>query len=92
MTGHRHIAFWKLVAAELSAAVVCAGVIFYFRTRSLLADAPSGDLYANNWGFQFVVFAAVWLPATLLIVGVVVAIQRNWLLHGRNSGANGGAP
>ena len=92
MTGHRQVAFWKLAVTELSAAVICAGVLFYFRTRSLLADTPSGDLYASNWSFQLVIFAVVWLPATLLIAGVVLAIQRNWLIHGRNSGVGGSAP
>ena len=73
--------FWKLAAAQLLIAVGCAAVLFYFRTTALLAGPPSGDLYAHNWGFQLMVFFAVWLPAILLIMGSFIAIEREVLIN-----------
>ena len=69
--------FWKIALAEIAIAVAVAAVWFYFRTATLLAvpPPPVGDLYAYNWGFQWIVFVAIWLPATLVIVGIALAIQ-----------------
>jgi hypothetical protein len=84
--------FWKIALAQIIFAVACSATLFYFRTMTFLAGPPSGDLYANNWGFQLVIFAIVWLPATLLFVGIALAIQRAWLTHNRRSGVGGSAP
>ena len=73
--------FWKFAAAQLVIAIGCVAVLFYFRTKAFLAGQPSGDLYANSWGFQLLVFFAVWLPATLLIVGTIIAVERALLMH-----------
>ncbi|WP_434026359.1 hypothetical protein [[Pseudomonas] boreopolis] len=71
--------FWILALAQLALAVAIAGTWFYFRTEALLAGPPSGDLYANNWGFQLIVFVVAWLPATLLITGILLAIEHRAL-------------
>ena len=73
--------FWRLAAAQLLIVVGSVAVLFYFRTTALLAGPPSGDLYANNWGFQLVVFFAVLFPATLLIVDSIIAIERAVMIH-----------
>jgi hypothetical protein len=69
--------FWKIALAETAIAVAAVAVWFYFRTAPLLAvpPPPVGDLYAYNWGFQWIVFLVFWLPATLLVVGIALAIQ-----------------
>ena len=84
--------FWKIALAQLLFAVTCSAIWFYFRTMAFLAGPPSGDLYANNWRFQLVVFATVWLPATLLFVGIALAIQRTWFARNRRAGVGGSAP
>ena len=88
----RPVKFWKLATAQLVVAVACAAILFYFRTRALLAGPPSGDLYANNWAFQLVVFFAVWLPATLLIVGSIIAIERSILVRRKAEKSTESAP
>ncbi|EJO93126.1 hypothetical protein A471_16035 [Ectopseudomonas mendocina DLHK] len=67
--------FWILALAQLALAVTVSGIWFYFRTEAFLAGPPSGDLYANNWGFQFIAFVIVWLPSVLLITGILLAIE-----------------
>ena len=71
--------FWILALAQLALAVAVAGTWFYFRTESFLSGPPSGDLYANNWGFQLIVFLIFWLPTTLLITSIVLAVEHQAL-------------
>ncbi|TDK19971.1 hypothetical protein E2F46_16530 [Luteimonas aestuarii] len=71
--------FWILALAQLALAVAIACIWFYFRTEAFLAGAPSGDLYANNWGFQLIAFVVVWLPGVLLITGILLAIEHQAL-------------
>ena len=71
--------FWILALAQLALAFAIAGTWFYFRTEAFLAGPPSGDLYANNWGFQLIVFVMVWLPAVLLITGILLVIEHQAL-------------
>jgi hypothetical protein len=69
--------FWKLALIQLALSVGIVAAWFYFRTSALLAvpPPPVGDLYAYNWGFQLAVFVVIWLPATLLIAGILLAIE-----------------
>jgi Na+/pantothenate symporter len=67
--------FRKLALVQLVLAIACAAIGFYFRTKTLLAGPPIGDLYAYNWDFQFIVFVVFWLPTVLLAVGVLLAIE-----------------
>lgn len=69
--------FWKLALAQLAIAVALATVIFYFDAKAFLAGPPSGDVYANNWGFQIVAFLIFWLPALLVLMSLLLAIE--WL-------------
>jgi hypothetical protein len=71
--------FWKLALVQLALAIACMTTVFYFRTKALLAGPPIGDLYANDWGSQSVVFFVFWLPATLLVTGILLAIEHQAL-------------
>ena len=73
--------FWKLAMVQIALAVGFVAAWFYFRTDALLAvpPPPVGDLYAYNWGFQLIVFFVVWLPTTLLIAGILLAIEHQAL-------------
>ena len=48
---------------------------FYVRTSHYLAGLPDGDLYAQTWGFQGIVFALLYLPCALLLSGVLLLWQ-----------------
>lgn len=71
--------FWILALAQFALAVAIASIWFYIRTEALLSGPPSGDLYANNWGFQLIVFGLFWLPTVLLITGILLAIEHQAL-------------
>ncbi len=86
------IKFWQLAIAQFVAAIACVSVWFYYRTKEFLAVSPSGDLYANNWGFQLTAFFAVWLPATLMIVGCLIVVERIFLRRGSSAEGGGSAP
>lgn len=73
--------FWILALVQLLLAVAVAGFCFYLRTAAFLSGPPSGDLYANSWSFQLVIFAAIWLPAALLVAGTLIAIEHSLLKH-----------
>ncbi len=67
---------WFHRFALVQACIAISGVTIWFlvRTEALLAGPPSPDLYANNWGFQLVVFALVWLPlASIATISILVA-------------------
>lgn len=68
--------FWVLAAGQVVLIVGTAAVWFCFRTVAYLAEPPDPDTYAWSWGFQLMVFVVVWLPAILLCVGVLLAIER----------------
>lgn len=67
--------FAKAALIQLAAAVLAVAIWFYFRTEAYLAGPPDGDLYAHDWGFQFVVFGLIWLPLTLFSVGVLICLE-----------------
>lgn len=71
--------FWKIALVQLALAIACTAILFYFRTKVLLAGPPIGDLYAYNWGFQSIVFVVFWLPAVLLVVLVLLLIEHQAL-------------
>ena len=71
--------FWKLALAQLALAILLFLVVFYVRTKELLAGPHVGDLYAYTWGFQSVVFALFWLPAILLCAGIILIVERQLL-------------
>jgi Na+/pantothenate symporter len=72
--------FWVLALAQIVLVVGAAFVWFYFRTTAYLAGPPDPDNYAWNWGFQLIVFAVFWLPAILLFIGILLAIERTALI------------
>jgi hypothetical protein len=84
--------FWKLALGQITFVVACSAIWFYFRTVAFLAGPPSGDLYANNWGFQLVAYFLFWLPATLAVTGCVLAIERAMLSRSRKNGSPEGPP
>lgn len=60
---------------QLSAAALGVAIWFYFRIEAYLAGPTDGDLYAQSWGFQLVVFGLIWLPLTLSLVGVLISLE-----------------
>lgn len=72
--------FGVLAAAQVALAIIGSCAWFYVRTTAYLAGPPDPDTYAQNWGFQLIVFAIVWLPAILLSIGIVLAIERAILI------------
>jgi hypothetical protein len=82
----------KLGAPKLSVAVLqllvtvsAVGGWFALRTADYLAGPPDGDLYAQTWGFQTVVFTMLYLPWTLLAVGSLIVIQSYGLQRGHRN-------
>jgi hypothetical protein len=68
--------FWVLATVQVALFVGIAATWFYFRTKAYLAGPPDPDLYAWSWDFQLMVFALFWLPATLLLTGILIGIER----------------
>ncbi len=60
---------------ELVTILGAAAVWFAVRTANYLAGPPDGDLYAQTWGFQWLVFVLVYLPWALLAAGALLLIQ-----------------
>ena len=54
--------------------VACVGVNARL-ISTYLANPQDGDLYAHNWGYQFVVFTIFRLPVWLLGLLAVLAIE-----------------
>ena len=67
--------FRRLALVQVATALVGVVVWFWMRTEAFLAGPPSPDLYANNWGFQLVVFLLVWLPAAALAAIAILAME-----------------
>jgi ABC-type dipeptide/oligopeptide/nickel transport system permease component len=72
--------FWILAAAQVVLAIAAAATWFYFRTKAYLAGPPDPDTYAWSWDFQWMVFCIYWLPALLLCIGILLAIERTTLI------------
>jgi ABC-type dipeptide/oligopeptide/nickel transport system permease component len=84
--------FWLLATAQLALVITAAFIWFYFRTKAYLAGPPDPDTYAWSWDFQWFVFAIYWLPAILLLTGILLAIERTALIPYYRGGINQGAP
>ncbi len=69
--------FQKLAIVEIALTLVLAVVLFYLQAAPFIEAGPpeSGDLYAYTWGFQFTVFALLWLPGTIVATAMLLAIQ-----------------
>ena len=82
----------KLGAPKLSMAVLqllgtvsVVGGWFTLHTVEYLAGPPDGDLYAQTWGFQTIVFFMLYLPWALLAAGFRIVIQSYVLQRGRRN-------
>ncbi len=71
-------AFFELVTVLLAVAVW-----FTARTANYLAGPPDGDLYAQTWGFQAIVFVLVYLPWAMLTAGALLLAQSLFLTRRR---------
>lgn len=60
---------------QLIVTVSVIGGWFALRTAEYLAGPPDGDVYAQTWGFQAVVFVMFYLPWALLAVGSLIVIE-----------------
>jgi hypothetical protein len=72
--------FWSELAQVLVVLLALSGW-YAHRTIDLLAAPPSGDLYAHTWGFQLMVFALMYLPATLVALTVLLLVEH--VIQGR---------
>lgn len=70
---------------QLLVTVSAIGGWFALRTADYLAGPPDGDLYAQTWGFQAIVFFMFYLPWALLAVGGLIVIESYVLQWGRRS-------
>lgn len=65
----------RVAVWELAAVLVAVGLWFGVRTVNYLAGPPYGDVYAQTWAFQCVVFALIYLPRALLAAGLLLLAQ-----------------
>ncbi len=75
----------SMAILQLFVTVSVVGGWFTLRTVEYLAGPPDGDLYAQNWGFQTIVFFMLYLPWALLAVGCLIVIQSYVLQRGRSN-------
>ena len=65
----------RIAVLELLAILAAVGLWFAVRTVNYLAGPPDGDVYAQTWSFQAIVFALLYLPRALLAAGLLLLAQ-----------------
>jgi hypothetical protein len=60
---------------QLFLAIAAVGYWFMLRTKAYLAGPADGDLYAQTWGFQIMIFAIGYIPWILLVVGILIIFE-----------------
>jgi uncharacterized SAM-binding protein YcdF (DUF218 family) len=80
------VAALRIAVLKLLAVLVAVGLWFAVRTVDYLAGPADGDVYAQAWAFQAIVFALIYLPRALLAAGLLLLAQ-SLLLKGRRGRA-----
>ena len=60
---------------QLFLAIAAVGYWFIKRTEEYLAGPADGDVYAQTWGFQIMVFLIAYMPLILLVVGILIILE-----------------
>jgi hypothetical protein len=60
---------------QLFLAIAAVGYWFMQRTEEYLAGPADGDVYAQTWGFQIMVFIIGYMPLILLVVGILIILE-----------------
>ena len=60
---------------QLFLAIAAVGYWFMLRTEAYLAGPADGDLYAQTWGFQTMIFTIGYVPWILLVVGILIILE-----------------
>lgn len=70
--------FWIVAALQFLAAVAVSAFWFWWTHRAWMAAPPEpySDLYAHDWGFQWLVYCVTWLPVTLVGTLTLVLVER----------------
>jgi hypothetical protein len=70
---------FRIALLELLAVLIAVAAWFLVRTMNYLAGPPDGDIYAQTWGFQAIVFVLVYLPWALTGAGTFLLGQSLFL-------------
>ena len=74
----------RLALVEFLVILACVVAWFAVRTVNYLAGPPDGDLYAQTWGFQAIVFVIFYFPRTMLAIGVWLVAQSAFIRRRRS--------
>jgi hypothetical protein len=74
---------FRIAVLELLAVLIAVAAWFFVRSLNYLAGPPDGDVYAQTWGFQSIVFVLVYLPWALIGAGTLLLSQTLLRFHAK---------